>query len=280
MSSSGPILPKRCVTIELKDLADLDEFEDHGEVGEIYGLQLTEDGTYVRKPIDNDKEQPLPSFNQLRDVQAGGARNGIKYLLRRQNNRWKIEPYIDIKWDIQFTFKSGYTFAMQSGIFKKAFNEAMPLVSLITKQESRGEVLLQPYMIKKHMLVQKQGITKASLLEFIPEIPLPRQYTIIIDLVAPRPLSSVTTQLIPGLRLAFKAEDVTEDPLRFIITLQKTDDEIVSHSSNDKMKLSTNNFTKLDVFNLNFVSLIGFYFTDEVLSQYEIEQFMDTEFIN
>ena len=67
--SRGPAeeYPTRCTTIELKDLADTDEFDLNAEIGAIYGFEYTDEGFYKRREIDDKK---IPKLEQLRNVEA------------------------------------------------------------------------------------------------------------------------------------------------------------------------------------------------------------------
>ena len=72
-SNSGPEfikIPSKCPTIELKDLADCLDFDNGGEVGVIYGLEVTEDGMHKRKEVDTEEKPIHPKFYQLLDVNA------------------------------------------------------------------------------------------------------------------------------------------------------------------------------------------------------------------
>jgi hypothetical protein len=273
MSSTGPVIPKRCQTLELKDLADIDDWEDQGETGEIYGFQLTADGRYVRKPIQNEDE-PALSFNELRDVNTNSSKNGLQYFLKKQGNKWKLEPHSDIKWDIVYTFRSGYTFKKDPNIFRKSFNEGFTLISLVPSDNSKGNILLKAFK-ERHVL--SKNIDSEAIVNAIPTIHLPKEFTLILELIASKPLKAVNTEIISGLTLSFKPADVTEDPIKFIISVQKNSAGIKTHASNDKMKLDASNFTKIDKINLSDISLIGFYLSNEALPRPEIELFTNTE---
>lgn len=272
MASTGPVIPKRCQTLELKDLADLDDFEDQGETGEIYGFQLTADGRYVRKPIQNEDETAL-SFNELRDVNANNTKNGIKYMLKKQGNKWKLEPNSDIKWDIVFSFKSGFTFVKDPNIFRKAFNEAFTFVSIVPTNESKGNLLLKTYK-EKHVLTRNNDGTRA-VLNVIPEINLPQEFTLILELIAPKPTTNDVTEIIPGLTFSVRPADVNEDPFHFIITVQKNNNNIRTFSSHNKMQLTANNFRKISKIDINDIGLISFHLINENLTRPELDLFAE-----
>ena len=277
MSSSGPVIPKRCQTLELKDLADIDEFDLEGEPGEIYGLLLTADGRYIRKPIVNE-EDPGLSLNELRDVNTQNTKNGIKYLLKKQGKNWKLEPYSDIAWDIMYTFKSGFTFKKDPNVFRKSFNEGFAYVSLAPMDNSKGNVLINGFKEKRHVLVKKDGVDADIEVQFIPNIKLPKQFTIVLDLIAPRPTNQVNVEIMSGLEISYKPADVTEEPFRFVVSLQKNaNSDVKTFISNQKIKLKVTNLNKLEKINLNNVGLIAFYYSDEFLTKQELETFANTE---
>ena len=280
MSSTGPIIPKRCPTIQLSDLSDVDDFDVGGESGEIYGLQLTADGRYVRKPIQNE-DDPALSLNELRDVNTSNTKNGIKYMLKKQGQKYKLEPYSDLIWDVVYTFKSGFTFLKPPNIFKKSTNEAFALTSLVPLNDSKGNVLVEGFKDKRHVLVKKDGVDANIEVQFIPQMPLPKQFTIILDLIAPKPTGQVNIEIISGLQISYSPADVTEEPFRFVLTLHKgPNSNIKTYTSNKNIQPKVTNFTKLDKINLDHIGLIAFYFSDELFTKQEIDTFIDTETVD
>ena len=64
-----PVLrdPIRCITLELKDLADTEDFDSKGEIGQLYGFEYTDDGYYKRAEVT---EKKIPKLEQLRNVEV------------------------------------------------------------------------------------------------------------------------------------------------------------------------------------------------------------------
>ena len=110
MGSPGPEIktPKICQTIELKDLADIQDFEDDGAVGATYGFELTSNGYYKRREIE--LKASLPKLEQLKNVDAKSATTDADYFLKKEGREWKITEFIkDIPWLLKFVFISPYT---------------------------------------------------------------------------------------------------------------------------------------------------------------------------
>ena len=80
-----PVLlaPTRCITTELKDLADTQDFDLNGEPGAMYGFEYTDDGYYKRREIEDKK---TPKLEQLRNVNIDAYGN-FEYRLFKNNNK-------------------------------------------------------------------------------------------------------------------------------------------------------------------------------------------------
>ena len=108
MSNTGPevLHPIKCASVQLSDLSDVTGFEAEGEVGDVYGFYLNEDGVYERAEIDTKKKPIMPYFNQLRDVMVRDATPDIPYLLKKSNGKWIVIPHLKIDRLIKYTFVS------------------------------------------------------------------------------------------------------------------------------------------------------------------------------
>ena len=273
-SNSGPVMPPKCTTIELKDLADCLDFDSTGEVGTVYGLELTEDGVYKRKEVDTEEKPVNPKFNQLRDVNAGNFKNGIDYFLRHVGNKWTIVPHLDIKWEINFQFISPYTFKAKDDTFRKAINSGPLHCSLVPNDTSRNEVSVKPYKKNKYVLHKKSAVApqKYTKLGFVPRIPIGNKLTMIFDVILIPSDNPTDKAIMPGITFNWgPLED--EDSTRVIVAIQKNADGTIQKSStNPKVTVNVNpNVQMLTEIALGDIELVQFMYTDKILSEDEIE---------
>ena len=283
MSNTGPeiLFPIKCASVQLSDLSDVTGFEAEGEVGDVYGFSLNENGVYERAEIDTKKKPTMPYFNQLRDVIVRDAKPDIPYLLKKSNGKWIVIPHLKIDWLIKYTFVSPYVFKTKNNILRKVLNEGSLHVSLSVDKGSFNDIKVLP-RDNKYAVLQREGVTKDSLLRFVPEFDLPNAYTLIIDLVlhTKQTMRTFNTRLITGLIISMKIQDPTEQKSRVVISLQKNGDDIVSQSSKQNLivSASSDTFKKLDVINVNGVEILGFYYVDKALSADELDILMTEDF--
>ena len=176
--SRGPsqdLAPVRCTTLELKDLADTDDFNLNGEIGTIYGFEYTDSGYYKRREI-NDKI--VPRLEQLRNV-AADIIGDHEYKINRVKNKWHLSPIIE--WDVKFEFISPYTLFDPQRRFRKAFNAGPIHTSLVPSTDSRGNIEVKPFN-KQFMLHRIIGASVSGL-NFVPEVELAEEFTVIIKLM-------------------------------------------------------------------------------------------------
>ena len=268
--SRGPVIPTRCTTIELKDLADVEDFELNGEVGAFYGFEYTEEGLYKRAEVVTE-ERKILRLEQLRNVEVQHIEN-YEYKLIRIDNKWHLIPHID--WEIQFEFLSPYTYFDRLFQFRKAINNGPLHVSLVPASTSRKEIEIKPFKKNKYLLHRKDSITKASVtrLQFVPKFPISKNFTMIFDISIRAKPGSVSDVLLPGLNISWRNLDT--ETLRILIAIQKETDDIKAIASSDKIHLSVNSdsLTELSYINLTNLDLIGFYFIEKVLSEEILQQ--------
>lgn len=164
--------PARCTTIELKDLADTDEFDLSAEVGSVYGFEYTDAGFYKRIEIEDKK---TPKLEQLRNVTADSLFNA-EYRVIRIGPRWFFRP--KVTWDIKYEFISPYTLFDLQNKFRKAFNAGRVHCSLVPNSESRGKIEIKE-LERQYML----SSTTASGLNFIPQIDFSEHFTLIFEVI-------------------------------------------------------------------------------------------------
>ena len=275
-SNAGPVMPPKCTTIELKDLADCLDFDNTGEVGTIYGLELTQDGLYKRKEVDSEEKPVNPKFNQLRDVNAGSFINGINYFLRHVGNKWTIVPHLDIKWEINFQFISPFTLKAKDDTFRKAINSGPLHVALVTKSDSRNEIAVKPYKNNMYILHRKSSVAarKYSALSFVPRVPVGDKLTMMFDVILSS--SDPSTGEKPVMTgISFSWGDLTgEDSTRVIIAIQKNADGTIQKSStNPKVTVNVDPtaFKELDNIILGHMDIVQFMYTDKILTEEEME---------
>ena len=277
-SNAGPVIPPKCTTIELKDLADCLDFDNTGEVGTIYGLELTQDGLYKRKEVDTEEKPANPKFNQLRDVNAGNFINGINYFLRHVGNKWTIVPHLDIKWEINFQFISPFTLKAKDDTFRKAINSGPLHVALVTKSDSQNEIAVKPYKNNMYVLHKKSSVAarKYSTLSFVPRVPVGNKLTMMFDVIL-NPSDTGEKPVMTG--ISFSWGDLTgEDSTRVIIAIQKNDDGTIQKSSTNPkvtVNVDTTAFKEIDNIILGHMDLVQFMYTDRILTEEEMEILTD-----
>lgn len=275
--SRGPdqpvmLAPIQCITVELKDLADTQDFDLNGEIGALYGFEYTDDGYYKRSEISDPKN---PKLEQLRNVVADNIDNFEYKLVRTpSDNKWHLIPIID--WIIKFEFLSPYVyFSRSERTFRKALNSGPLHVSLVPMGTSRREIEINAFKNRQYLLHRKDSVTKnaTTKIQFIPEMPLPDTFTMIFDISvraqdpSPSGAVGVSDNLMRGITIAWQNLDV--EALRITVAIQNNGREIKSISSSDQVLINVNTqqLTELSYINLTHLDLIGFYYTDNVLSE-------------
>ena len=305
--ATGPKIPITCTTIELKDLSDLTDFEKEGEVDAIYAFQLTQDGYYKRKEIDDERKPRFPKFDQLRNVDVDGYqedtkynlvhkdkkwilqettfddlvdttdfKENVQYNLVHKNGKWIIDSNID--WLIKFEFKSPVTLIGKTNTLKKALNAGPLLTSLIP--ETIGDIAVKPFKRNQYLIHRLDNVSGATILKFLPEIEIGNQATLILDLVV-KPLNdkisktALINTLSDGISIGWLPTEVEE--VRTVIAIDKNGSTVRKMSSDDKITLTLDpaNFTSLKSINLTHVELIGLYYIDRVLPEEVLEKFTD-----
>lgn len=261
--SRGPVLlqPVSCSSLELKDLADLHDFELKAEIGATFGFEYLDTGLYKRKEIDVKK---TPKLEHLRNVDIDVLEN-YYYKLLRENNKWFFIPVID--WEIQFVFQSPRTFHSKR-TFRKTLNSGPTLISLVPGNNSRNEIEIEQYE-KSYLLRRKDSVTKESVtdIHFIPQMKTHETFTMVFELIVKERLSpvvGVSGKIMEGITVSWQRLD--QDSLRVIIFVQKTHDGYQATSTNNKVTVSPDKITQLMYINITHLDLIAFYYTEKVLS--------------
>lgn len=305
--ATGPKIPISCTTIELKDLADITDFEKEGEVDAIYALQLTQDGYYKRKEIDDNNKPRFPKFDQLRNVETDGYQEDTKYNLVHKDKKWILQETTfddlvdtsnfteniqynivhkngkwiivneDIDWLIKFEFKSPVTLVGKTNTLKKALNSGPLLTSLIPLG---SDIAVKPFKRNQYLIHRLDTATGATILNFQPEVVLGNQATIILDLVV-KPLNdkiaktALINTLSDGISIEWTPTEVEE--VRTVIAIDKDGSTVRKMSSDNKINLSLDptKFTSLKSINLTHVELIGFYYIDRVLPEEVLQGFIE-----
>lgn len=275
--SRGPEIkaPANCPTIELKDLADVLNFENRGEVGGTYAFEFTETGYYKRKEIETDVKPRFPKFEQIRDVDVGEYSSDIDYRLRHSDNKWKLIPVLDIDWEVKFEFKSPYTFITKDNIFRKTMNAGPLIVSLIPDDQSKLKIGIKPYMKNKYVAHRLDSVTGKieTILDFIPKIDIGNKFTMIFDMILRPSNKSVSTKIMKGIQFSWR--DIGTEEIKVFVVFQKKEgnNEILAISDNKSLQINIDkeNFTQLEQINLTHLDLVAFYFTDKVLTEDEFK---------
>ena len=268
-------VPIHCPTIELKDLADVLNFEDRGEVGGTYAFELTEAGLYQRKEIETDVKPRFPKFNQIRDVDVGDYKEEIDYRLRNVKNKWTLVPVVDIDWEVKFEFKSPYTLISKDYTFRKALNSGPLIVSLVPDNESKRRIALKPYKKNRYVAHRKESVTGRveTILDFIPKIDIGNNFTMMFDMILRPSEKSISTRIMEGIQFSWR--DIGEKEIRAFVILRKGEEQedLLAVSNNNSLLLNINkeSLTQLEQINLTHLDLISFYYTDKVLTDNEME---------
>ena len=255
--------PVRCTTIELKDLADTDEFDLNAEIGAIYGFEYTDSGIYKRREIDDKKVSKL---EQLRNVTAEILGN-YEYKIRRVDKNWELSPIIE--WDIKFEFISPYTLFDVENKFRKSINSGPLHTSLVP--ESRGIIEVKPF--KKQYSLHQIGEGDGGLV-FVPEGQFADTFTLVLDIsINDDSLNNEgkSKVVMDGLQINW----TTLEKQMVTIVVQKTKDNLRGVSSNDKVDVSLlpSRLTKLKSINIDHFDLIGLHYIqtdlpDKVLAMF------------
>ena len=265
--SRGPSIPVKCSTIELKYLADTLDFDKEGKEGSIYGLELNEKGLYVRKEIEENKQQ-FPKLQQIRDLDTTSAENDKEYNLKRVNNKWIINSLpVKIPWLILFEFFSPHTLIGNDNTFRKCLNQGPQLISLVPAISDT--IKIKPFLQDKYT-VYVSDVTERKKLEFKPPIALGQSWTIMIDLMLLKANASINkqiTDILTGVRISWT--ETTDTRVKLFI--QNNNGSIVSKSTSDQMSIDTARLTNMiEWMEVTNVNLIGFYFTASVLTEYQL----------
>ena len=254
--SRGPaeeMFPTRCTTIELKDLADTDEFDLNAEVGTIYGFEYTDEGFYKRREIDDKK---IPKLEQLRNVEAEPLFNA-DYEINRQDGKRFFRP--KVKWDIKFEFISPYTLFDVQMKFRKALNSRPVHCSLVPDLESRGKIEVKDYSLHS---------TLGSGLTFIPQIPFSDNFTLIFDVIIKdgsldNSNNNSSIEIIDGVSMNWL--NLTKDKQNVTVVIRKDGDGINGMkfaASVDEVTIHIvpKRLSGLNSFNLTHFNLKGLYY--------------------
>ena len=275
--SRGAVVPANCVTIELKDLADVIDFEDRGEAGEVYGFELTENGLYKRKEIDGRTKNP--KFGFLRDVDVEGYKENINYFLRHVDKNWTLVPSLDIDWEVKFEFISPYTLVAKDFTFRKAINAGSLILSLISDPESRGKIAVKPFKKNRYIVHRKQNDgEQETILDFTPRINVSDSFTMIFDVIIRPNEASVSTRIMNGITFAWR--EIGDESIRVLIAIKKgkEDENVSAFATNEKLQILINkeSLTHLEQINLTHLDLISFHYTDRVITQDEFQIYSKT----
>lgn len=257
--SRGPIIPVKCSTIELKDLADIEGFDEEADQGSVFGFELNDNGIYVRKEIE-EKKQQFPKLEQLRNLSVGGDNDGILHKIKKRNNRWILTAEDEqISWLIKFEFYSPYTMITPSFDFRKCLNQGRQLVSLVS-----SGIKVKPYQQDSYVLYSSDN----SILEFKPAIALGNTWTIIIDIIVSKhtagsPREVRASEIVNGVLISW----TTSQDKRINVCLQKNNGAIIVKSTDPVVTINTTSMSNtIETMNIKNVELVGFYYTTQVLS--------------
>ena len=274
-ASRGPRIqdPAVCPSLEFKDLCDVIHFEDRGEAGAVYGLELTETGLYQRKEIDSNEKPRFPKFEQIRDVNVDNLFDNVHYMLRYNNKKWTLYPVLDIDWKIKFRFIHPFTLIKKEDkTFRKILNFGRTIVSLVPDIKSRGKIGLKPY--KSTNLISKRAELSGEQdirVQFEPSIKVSKTFTAIFDVLLIPDSRSVSTMVMTGINFSWRNLD---EETRVFVTIRRgegADSQIVVDVSDDKLKLDidSSKFTHLDKILITHLHLIGFYYINYSISDAE-----------
>ena len=263
--SLGPaedVIPIRCSTIELKDLADTDEFDLDAEVGAVYGFEYIATGFYKRKEILQDK-QKLLKLEQLKNVEAELVGNQ-DYKIRRTGGKWHFNPIVE--WDLKFEFISPYTMMDLQNKFRKALNAGPVLCSIIPDFDSRAIIDVQQYK-KSYKLHTARGQVTSGII-FVPNVQFGENYTLIINIFI-RDESLVNSNnspnkiLIGGVQINWQTLTKADQDVTVIIR-KNSRDNIVYRSTVDKVSvaIAPSKIKGLSSIDLTHFDLISLYYNE------------------
>jgi len=262
--SRGPsenVTPVRCTTVELKDLADTDEFDLDAEVGSVYGFEYTDSGYYKRKEIDDKK---IPRLEQLKNVTAEFIGNH-EYKISRVQNKWHLTPIIE--WDVKFEFISPYIMFDSDNRFRKALNAGPVHSSLVPNADSRGLLEIKPF--KKQYLLHSSRGQVSSGVTFIPEIPLAKIFTLVLQIsIHESSLKNTAREslvVMGGIQINWNV--LTEAEQNLTLVVRKDDDTTQGVTNIDKVDVHIIpvRLTSLSYLNLVHFDLIGLHYVKTAL---------------
>ena len=254
--SRGPEIQKpiHCPTIELKDLADIKGFDEDGEQGTVYGLELNESGLYERKEIE-DKKRPHPRLNQVKDVEIKNEKDGETHALVKEGDKWiiTVKPK-EIKWGIKMEFKSPYTFT-SGNIFRKSVNIQPALISL--RPSKANTIGIKPFDNFSYVIHSRYPEENNSV-EFNPKLSIGQQLTMVFDIQTHKIVK--TMRLTDHITVIWDGQPpgtVVEDRIRIVI--KKDGDNITAQTTDQYFTVTVNELDELHKIYLKDIDLIGFY---------------------
>ena len=258
--SRGPeeVVPARCTTIELKDLADTDNFDLLAEVGTIYGFEYTDTGFYKRIEIEDKKVLKL---EQLRNVEAAIVENS-NYKIQRIGSKWHLTPIVE--WDLKYEFISPYTMIDKQKKFRKALNAGPFHCSIIPDHDSRA--IIDVHRHKKSFRLHSSRGQVVSGIIFVPDIDFGDNYTLIITLFVPDDNLDRSGKnnivLIPGIQINWRNLSKAEQEITVVV--KKEDDNIKHTPNNEKVStaLSAKKLTGLSAMELTHFDLVSLYYIE------------------
>lgn len=272
MGSPGPEIrtPKICQTIELKDLADIQDFEDDGPVGAVFGFELTTNGYYKRREIDI--KTAIPRLEQLKNVDAKSATTDADYFLKKEGREWKITEFIkDIPWLLKFEFISPYALVKEPNYLSKVLNAGPLIHSLVP--ENKVDVKTTRYKGTKYMLQKTQAADNEVNLKLIPTITLGVGYTIVLDVIFKARIGN-DVDIINGLNLSWTEEQIPKERQRVLMYVIKNakSPDITFKSNFPVLRRILVQDLNLDLIYITYIDLLGLYYIDKGLSESELNQ--------
>ena len=275
--SSGPLIPaSRCTSIELKDLADLLQFEVDGEAGTIYGLELTNEGFYRRSQIVTTPPPPPPAdhprLDELKQFKTRHVKEGLEYVIVKNEGKWGLKHLpLKFEWQIKFEFISPNTLVRSDNVFKKALNAGPLLVSLLPDKDSENKIEVKAYGKNNYLLhrIEDQGDVAVF---FKPEIQIQNTMTMIIDFVVKKPNGS-KVELMEGVTITWS--DLNDEGKKRIVLFIRKEDRTFEVRSSQTLKVDGSKSVKMKTIILNEIDLLGFYFTDQIFTADEMEVILE-----
>lgn len=264
--SRGPVIPAKCSTIQLSDLADVLDFDKEGAEEVTYGFEINQDGLYVRKEIE-ERNQQFPKLVQIRDLNIVRAVDGAQHELIRNGNKWQVRPIKSvIFWPIKIEFRSPFTMIGYGNIFRKSLNQGPLIVSLVPEQPET--IIVDLFRVNKY-LIKRQAGAPDPVAVFKPETALGNQWSMVWDIKLPQTPRQVSMKLMQGINLTWGP--LPEAKRGQIFIQKRNEGEVLSNNNIQGLDVTVKfSISSLDKILLNDLSLIGFYYTNELLSESQI----------